>query len=49
MNSSFTDVLGGMTELIPVPNITEAILEYGKDHIAEYRNQFIIAAEFNEV
>ncbi len=46
MNTSFVNVVDGMTDLIPDSNVTGAILEYGKDHIAEYRNQLIIAAEF---
>ena len=46
MNSSFVDVVGGMTQLVPAENVTVDILEYGKDHIAEYRSQLIIAAEF---
>ncbi len=49
MKTTFDDVAGGITTLKFVDNVTEEILEFGKENFAEYRSHLIVASEFNEV
>ena len=46
INKSFVDVMKGFDLKGPLDNVTEEILEYGKDHLPEYRSQLIVAADF---
>ena len=39
----------GLQLVGPEENVTKSILEYGKDHLSEYRSQMIVAAEFTFV
>jgi hypothetical protein len=49
MEESFKEVMKGFELRGPEENVTETILEFGKDHLAEFRSQMIVAAEFNVV
>ena len=46
ISSKFVEVMEGFNVKGPVDNVTETILEYGKGHLAEYRSQMVVAAEF---
>ena len=46
ISSKFVEVMEGFNVKGPVDNVTETILDYGKGHLAEYRSQMVVAAEF---
>ena len=49
MEESFKEVMKGCELRGPQENVTETILEFGKDNLAEFRSQMIVAAEFKLV
>jgi hypothetical protein len=49
METAFADVTGGITTTKLVDNVTEVILQFGKENFADYRSHFIVSAEFNSV
>ena len=50
MSDSFKEVMDGYTLEGPFTNVSEAIISYAEnDHLAEYRGQLIVAAEFIQV
>ena len=45
--ASFREVMKGYKVEGSFENLTEQIVNYGKDHLSEYRSQMIVAAEFH--
>ena len=46
INKSFVEVMKGFDVKGPFDNVTKTILEFGKDHLSEYRSQLVVAADF---